>query len=115
MRRCVTFRVEGGGEGAKWELCRPEVHSEERSDEESGATSLERTISATVRRAVRLLLLTMLVQREKNWVGGPCSFGPIARTESPKVLLQPVLQRVRNLHNSRCTFSIGRRKSAFGA
>jgi len=57
----------------------------------------------------------MLVQREKNWVGGPPSLEPIDREEWPKVLLQPVLQTVQNLHNSRCTFSIGRRKRAFGA
>ena len=68
-----------------------------------------------MRRAVSLLLLTMLVQREKNWVGGSPSLEPIDREEWPKVLLQPVLQTVQNLHNSRCTFSIGRRKRAFGA
>ena len=54
--------------------------------------------------------MTMLVQREKNWVGGPSSLEPIAREEWPKVLLEPVLQTVQNLHISRCTFSIRRRK-----
>src|ERR1041385_3664199 len=44
--------------------------------------------------------------------GGRFSPEPIARAESPKALLQPVLQTVRDLHNSRCTFSIGWRKSA---
>src|SRR5947199_8573180 len=89
---------------------------EERSDEGYSMQRALKTRSArTARRAVSLLLLMMLVQRAKDWVGGHPSPEPIARAESPKVVLQPVLQAMQTLHNCRCTFSIGRRKRAFGA
>ena len=45
--RCVAlWEPKARGRVSGRTLCRPEVHSEERSDEESGATSHERTISA---------------------------------------------------------------------
>jgi hypothetical protein len=82
---------------------------EERSDEGSSMQRALKTRSArTARRAVSLLLLTMLVQREKDWVGGHPSPEPVVRAEPPKVLLQPVLQTVQTLHNTRCTLGLPR-------